>query len=167
MAKYGLNKVTLIGNLGADPELRYLDQGIALATIRIACTERSRDREGNYVDKTEWVEVNLWRGNAEVVGKYCRKGSTVYIEGRIVNRNWETPEGKKRYKTEVQGNRVILLDSRPATGFPGGTAMSNPVSEVSEVGNPANTPQQNPQNLSAINPLEEKAENDPPDDLPF
>ena len=95
MAKYGLNQVTLIGNLGRDPELKYLDQGIALANLWIACTDRVRDKAGNYTDRTEWVSVNLWRGQAEIAGKYCRKGSTVCIEGRLVTRSWETPPGRK------------------------------------------------------------------------
>lgn len=126
MAKYGMNQVTLIGNIGKDPkeQLRYLDQGIAVCTIPLACTERARDRDGNYVDKTEWIDVNLWRGNAEIVGKYCRKGSTICIEGKIITRNWETPEGEKRYKTEVQASRVILLDSRPQEQQSGGMQQS-------------------------------------------
>ena len=115
MAKYGLNQVTLIGNLGRDPELKYLDQGIALANLWMACTERSRDKDGNYIDRTEWVSVNLWRAQAEIAGKYCRKGSTVCIEGRISTRSWETPQGEKRSKTEVEGRRIILLDSAPVT----------------------------------------------------
>lgn len=133
MAKYGLNKVTLIGNLGADPELRYLDQGIALVSLSLACTERSRDKTGNYVDRTDWVDVNLWRSQAEIVGKYCRKGSTVYIEGRLVTRNWDTPEGEKRYKTEVQGYKVILLDGRPLgtpSMNPATSAMNTPIAKV-------------------------------------
>lgn len=171
MAKYGLNRVSLIGNLGADPELRYLDQGIALATLRMACTERSRDREGNYVDRTEWVEVNLWRSQAEIVGKYCRKGSTIYIEGRIVNRSWETPEGEKRYKTEIQGTKVILLDSRPpgVGGSQTGT-MAAPVSKVPEVGQSSTpitteTPAQ-PQQPAGQEAKKENLDN-LDDDLPF
>ncbi|RMG56363.1 MAG: single-stranded DNA-binding protein [Bacteroidetes bacterium] len=111
MAKYGLNKVTLIGNLGADPELKYLDQGIAYTQLRLACTDRYRGKDGNYQNRTEWVNVTLWRGNAEVVGKYCRKGSTLCIEGRLRNHSWETPEGERRSRMEVEGSQVILLDS--------------------------------------------------------
>ena len=120
MAKYGLNQVTLIGNLGKDPELKYLDQGIALASLWMACTERVRDKTGNYIDRTEWVSVNLWRGQAEIAGKYCRKGSTIGIEGRLVTRSWETPQGEKRSRTEVEGRRIILLDSAPSQ-------LSNPL----------------------------------------
>lgn len=113
MAKYGLNKVTLIGNLGMDPELKYLDQGIAYTQLRLACSDRYRDKDGQYQDRTEWVSVTLWRGSAEIVSKYCRKGSTICIEGRLRNHSWETPQGEKRSRLEVEGSQVILLDSRP------------------------------------------------------
>ena len=115
MAKYGLNQVTLIGNLGRDPELKYLDQGIAVANLWMACTDSYRDRNGNNVDRTEWVSVNLWRGQAEIAGKYCRKGSTICIEGRLTSRTWETPQGETRRVTEVEGRRIILLDSAPSS----------------------------------------------------
>lgn len=115
MAKYGLNQVTLVGNLGRDPELKYLDQGIAVANLWMACTDSYRDRNGNNVDRTEWISVNLWRGQAEIAGKYCRKGSTICIEGRITSRTWETPQGETRRVTEVEGRRIILLDSAPGT----------------------------------------------------
>ncbi|MDP5171774.1 MAG: single-stranded DNA-binding protein [Bacteroidia bacterium] len=114
MAKYGLNQVTLIGNLGKDPELRYLDQGIAATSLWLACTESYRDRNGNNADRTEWISVNLWRSQAEIAAKYCRKGSTVCIEGRLTSRSWETPQGETRRVTEVEGRRIILLDSAPA-----------------------------------------------------
>lgn len=116
MAKYGLNQVTLIGNLGRDPELKYLDQGIAVANLWMACTDSYRDRNGNNVDRTEWISVNLWRGQAEIAGKYCRKGSTICIEGRLTSRTWETPQGETRRVTEVEGRRIILLDAAPSTG---------------------------------------------------
>lgn len=127
MAKYGLNRVTLIGNLGHDPELKYLDQGIAYTTIRIACTDRVRDKDGNYQDRTEWVSINLWRGQAEIASKYCKRGSTVCVEGRIRTQQWETAEGEKRSRTLVEGQKLILLDGRPS----GGGEFSQPVSQVS------------------------------------
>lgn len=167
MAKYGLNKVTLIGNLGADPELRYLDQGIALVNFSLACTERSRDKDGNYIDRTDWVDVNLWRGQAEVVGKYCRKGSTLYVEGRLITRSWETQEGEKRYKTEVQGQRVILLDSRSATGgSQGGGEMSRPVSQLG-AGQGKPEPQSQQPSHDPATSANKPAVGDEDDDLPF
>ena len=168
MAKYGLNQVTLIGNLGKDPEVKYLDQGIALANLWIACTDRIRDKAGNYIDRTEWVNVNLWRGQAEIAGKYCRKGSTVCIEGRLITRSWETPQGEKRSKTEVEGRKLILLDS---PGTPSGSSLPNaaqtqvPASPVTSsiqtkpVENPAvASPQENLSTAETDNDL---------DDLPF
>ncbi len=118
MAKYGLNQVTLIGNLGRDPELKYTDKGIAVVTLALACTESYRDANGNNVDRTTWVNVVLWRGQAEIAGKYCRKGSTIAIEGRINTRSYTTPENETRYITEVEGRKIILLD-RPTSQSPG------------------------------------------------
>ena len=113
MSKYGLNQVTLIGNLGKDPELKYLDQGIAYTNLSLACTENYRDKNGQNVDQTVWVSVVLWRSQAEIAAKYCRKGSTVCVHGRLITRSWETPQGEKRSKTEVEGRRLILLDNKP------------------------------------------------------
>lgn len=128
MAKYGLNRVELIGNLGADPEVKYTDQGVMYATINMACTERSRDRDGNNVDRTEWVRVTLWRGNADVASKYLRKGSTIFVEGRLRNSSWETPQGEKRSRIDVEGNRLIMLDSRPAQStFSNSSQIHTPV----------------------------------------
>lgn len=175
MAKYGLNQVTLIGNLGKDPDLKYLDQGIALASLWMACTERTRDKSGNYVDRTEWVSVNLWRGQAEIAAKYCRKGSTIGIEGRLVTRSWETPQGEKRSRTEVEGRRIILLDAAPS-------ALSNPLSAQAITPNPQQTyPEAGPVSPSPTsqptpnpniqpNPGTEpslKTESEDLDDLPF
>lgn len=157
MAKYGLNQVTLIGNLGRDPEIKYLDQGVALANLWLACSERYRDKSGNYQDRTEWVSVNLWRSQAEIVGKYCRKGSTVCIEGRLSTRSWETPQGEKRSKTEVEGTRVILLD--PPPNITGSSVASSPVSQYQQL---------TPQN-TATSPKQEEAlpADDQSGDLPI
>ncbi|MDX1907819.1 MAG: single-stranded DNA-binding protein [Bacteroidia bacterium] len=114
MAKYGLNRVTLIGNLGQDPEMRVLEQGTAYCTLRLACTESYRDRNGNTVDRTEWINVTLWRSQAETAGKYLRKGATVYIEGRLRVNTWETAQGEKRSRLDVEGTRMIMLDGRPS-----------------------------------------------------
>ena len=152
MAKYGLNQVTLIGNLGRDPEIRYLDQGIAFTNLWIACTESYRDKSGNNVDRTEWVSVNLWRSQAEIAAKYCRKGSTVCIEGRLTTRSWETPQGEKRSRTEVEGRRLVLLDSRPHSSEQ--TAFSSPVSQ---------TQGKNPPNENVLQP----DQGEELDELPF
>ncbi len=161
MAKYGLNQVTLVGNLGRDPELKYLDQGVALTNLWLACTESYRDRNGNQVDRTEWVSVNLWRGQAEVAAKYCRKGSTVCIEGRLSSRSWETPEGETRRVTEVEGRRLILLDGPPASPDHG---MNLPVQET------APAQQQVPPTTARPAPADQVPQQTLPgddDDLPF
>lgn len=113
MAKYGINKAILVGNLGKDPEVRVLDQGVTLARFSLATTESFRNRDGKNEDRTEWHNVVLWRGLAEVAGKYLKKGSTIYLEGRIINRSWDTPEGVKKYITEIEGDKMVMLDSRP------------------------------------------------------
>lgn len=155
MAKYGVNRVTLVGNLGKDPELKYLDQGIALVNISIACTERFRDKEGNYNDRTEWVNINFWRSQAEILAKYCRKGSTIYVEGRLTTRSWETPQGEKRSKTEIEAQSLVLLDGKPSEG--GGGTLGNPVSGLPN-------PIQSATDVPPYNPFNALNEDD---DLPF
>lgn len=142
MAKYGLNKVILIGNLGQDPELRYLDTGIAVTTLNLACTESIRTKDGQNQDRTEWVRVVLWRGQAEIAAKYCRKGSTVSIEGKLTSRSWETETGEKRSITEVEGRRLILLDSRPQQApFPQAEVKAAPTAQKPVNPTPAVTQQ--------------------------
>lgn len=111
MAKYGINKAILVGNLGKDPELRYLDSGTAVATFTLATTERFRNREGQSTEKTEWHNVVMWRQMAETFSKYLRKGSTVYVEGRIVTRSWDQ-DGVTRYRTEIEAKEMVMLDGR-------------------------------------------------------
>ncbi|MEL6673430.1 MAG: single-stranded DNA-binding protein [Bacteroidota bacterium] len=159
-----MNRVTLIGNLGRDPELKYLDQGIAVTNLWMACTESYRDKNGNNVDRTEWISVNLWRSQAEIAAKYCRRGSTVCIEGRITSRSWETPQGEKRRVTEVEGRRIILLDSRPAdpSQQPTGVPVAQPPTAQPPVtpATPNPQPEEKPQTPEA-QPQEDL------DDLPF
>ncbi len=116
MAKYGYNKATLVGNLGKDPEVKYLDQGVAVATVSLATTERFKNREGQMEDRTEWHNLVMWRGLAETAGKYLRKGSTIMVDGRITNRSWDDQNGQKRYITEIVVDNMVMLDSRPQGG---------------------------------------------------
>lgn len=103
-----INKVILLGNVGADPEFRALDGGKKVARIRVATTERYTDQQGNKQEQTEWHSVTLWGGLADVADKYLHKGSQVYIEGKIRTREYEA-KGEKRYATEIIANEMKLL----------------------------------------------------------
>ena len=103
-----INKVILLGNVGADPEVRALDGGKKVARIRVATTERYTDQQGNKQEQTEWHSVTLWGGLADVVDKYVHKGSQVYIEGKIRTREYEA-KGEKRYATEIIANDMKLI----------------------------------------------------------
>lgn len=109
----GVNKVILVGNLGKDPEVKYLDSGVAVANFSLATTENYKNKEGERVSQTEWHSIVLWRGLAEVAEKYLRKGSSVYIEGRIRTRKWEDNDGRTRYNTEIMGDSMTMLGGKP------------------------------------------------------
>lgn len=108
----GINRVMLIGNLGKDPEIQYLEGNIAVAKFPLATTETFKDKGGKIISQTEWHTVTLWRGLAELSQKFLRKGSPIYIEGRLRTRNWEDKDGNKRSATEVVGDNLIMLDKR-------------------------------------------------------
>ena len=105
----GVNKVILIGNLGKDPEVRYLDNGVAVANMSIATTENYKNKEGDRVSQTEWHDVVLWRGLAEIAEKYLKKGSSVYIEGKIRTNKWVDKDGNTRYKIEILADKLNML----------------------------------------------------------
>ena len=108
----GINRVTLIGNLGKEPEVQYLEGNIAVAKFPLATTEQFKDKEGRMSSQTEWHTVVLWRGLAELAMKYLHKGSLVYIEGRLRTRNWEDKDKIKRFATEIVGDNLVMLDKR-------------------------------------------------------
>ncbi|MFC1542099.1 single-stranded DNA-binding protein [Candidatus Latescibacterota bacterium] len=108
----GLNKVLLIGNLGNDPEIKYSQSGNAIANISIATTEGRKNANGEWEDYTEWHRVVMFGKLAETCKDYLRKGSKVFIEGRIQTRSWEDKDGKKNYMTEVVGASMLMLDSK-------------------------------------------------------
>ena len=108
----GVNKVTLIGNLGKDPELQMLEGNIAVVKFPLATTESHKDKTGKTLSQTEWHTVVLWRGLAELAEKYLHKGSLVYIEGRLRTRSWEDKEGHKKFATEIVGDNLIMLDKK-------------------------------------------------------
>ena len=109
----GLNKVMVIGNLGADPEMRYTADGTAMTSFRVAASRNYTGADGERREETEWFGVIAWRKLAELCSQYLQKGSKVYIEGRLKTRSWDTPEGEKKYRTEVVANEVVFLDRAP------------------------------------------------------
>ena len=115
-----LNKVMIIGHLGADPELRYTQSGSPVTTLRIATDESYTDRDGNRVERTEWHRVVVFQRAAENCNQYLRKGSLVYVEGKLSTRKWQDQNGQDRYTTEIRADRVQFLDRRsggaPAEG---------------------------------------------------
>jgi len=108
----GVNKVILVGNLGKDPEVKYLDNGVAVANFSLATTENYKNKEGEKVSQTEWHNIVLWRGLAEVAEKYLKKGANVYIEGKIKTRKWEDKDGNTRYNTEILADNMTMLGSK-------------------------------------------------------
>ena len=109
----GVNKVILIGNLGKDPEVRYSPNGGAMANVTIATSESWKDKNtGEQVDKTEWHRVVFFRRLAEIVGEYLKKGSKIYIEGKLQTRKWQDKNGKDNWTTEIIANEMQMLDSR-------------------------------------------------------
>jgi single-strand DNA-binding protein len=102
----------LIGNLGKDPDVQFLEGNIGVAKFPLATTETFKDRSGKLISQTEWHTVVLWRGLAELAQKYLHKGSLVYIEGRLRTRSWEDKEGNRKFATEVVGDNLIMLDKR-------------------------------------------------------
>ena len=111
-----INKVILVGNVGMDPEVRSLESGAKVARVRLATTERLFDRQANETkEHTEWHTVTLWRGLADVVDRYVRKGSQLYIEGRLRTREWTDRDNNKRYSTEILADDMKLLGRRGDT----------------------------------------------------
>jgi single-strand DNA-binding protein len=121
-----VNKVILIGNLGRDPEVRYMPSGDAVANISIATTETWKDKNGEKQEKTEWHRVAMFGKTAEIAGEYLKKGSQVYIEGRLETRKWTDKEGKERYTTEIRADRMQMLGSRSG----GSERMAPPEDDV-------------------------------------
>lgn len=115
-----VNKVILIGNLGADPKVSYTQSGTAVATLSVATNRRVKDRDGNFQDETEWHRVIVWDKSAEFCGNYLSKGSKVYVEGRLQTRKWKDQSGADRYTTEVIAGTIQSLTPRGGDGSAGG-----------------------------------------------
>ncbi len=112
----GLNKVMIIGNLGADPEMRYTADGKALTSFRVASSRNYSGADGERREETEWFSVVTWQKLAEQCSQFLQKGRRVYVEGRLQTRSWDTPDGQRRYRTEVIAEKVLFLDR--AQGMP-------------------------------------------------
>lgn len=161
-----VNKVILIGNVGMDPEVRTLEGGAKVARIRLATTERLFDRQANEAkEHTEWHTITLWRGLADVVDRFVRKGSQIYVEGRLRTREWMDKDNNKRYTTEILADTMNLLGRRsdnPASeGAPAYGGQQQGGYQQSGYQQPAAAPQPQPQSAAPSAPA------DDPDDLPF
>ena len=134
-----VNKVILIGNLGADPEVRYLPSGEAVTNIRLATSETWKDKSGEKQERTEWHRVVFFGKLAEIAGEYLKKGSQVYVEGSLRTRKWQDKDGQDRYTTEIIAERMQMLGSRagsfePAGKEPAGGVSSSPASAPTKTG---------------------------------
>ncbi len=124
MAK-SVNKVILIGNLGKDPEVKYTQAGMAVARFSLATTDRVKDKDGNWQDRTEWHNLVAFQRTAEIAAEYLKKGGKVYIEGRLHSDSWDDKEtGQKKYKTEIIINDLVLLGGRDAAVGEGGSGRT-------------------------------------------
>lgn len=112
MGARGVNKVILIGNLGKDPELRYTSSGVAVASFSMATAESWKDADGNVQERTQWHNIVAWRKLAEICGEYLKKGSKVFVDGKIQYRTYDDKNGVKRYVTEIVMDNMVMLDSR-------------------------------------------------------
>jgi single-strand DNA-binding protein len=142
-----VNKVILVGNVGADPEVRYIESNTPVCNLRIATSESYKNRSGEKVTTTEWHTVVLWRGLAEIAEKYVKKGMQLYIEGKIRTRSWDDKDGNKRYTTEIIADVLQLLGKR----------------EGAEPPRQDEGPQTDKQNEKTVIPESDQE----PDDLPF
>ncbi len=126
-----LNKVQLIGNLGRDPEVRYTPNGTAVCNVSVATTSSWKDKEsGDHMEATEWHRVVFFSGLAEVVGEHLKKGRSIYVEGRLRTRKWEGKDGKDQYTTEIVGESMQMLGSKPDDAKAGNAHAESPLSPL-------------------------------------
>ncbi len=137
----GINKAILVGNLGRDPEVRTLENGASVAQFTLATSESYKNKNGERVENTEWHNIVVWRGLAEIAGKYLKKGSKVYLEGKITSRSWDDKEsGQKRYITEIVADNMVMLDSKGSDNNAGGYSPSASNESPSSAASSANEP---------------------------
>ncbi|GHA67673.1 single-stranded DNA-binding protein [Pontibacter akesuensis] len=158
-----VNKVILIGNLGKDPEVRHLEGGVAVARFPMATSETFKDKQGQRQERTEWHNIVVWRGLAEVAEKYLKKGNSVYIEGRLRTNNYQDKEGIQRYSTEIVADQMTML------GGPSGGSGNGQESAAASGGNygSSSASSSGSGNSSNSGGNASAFQNDEPDDLPF
>lgn len=128
----GVNRVTIIGNLGQDPEVRYMPNGNAVANVTVATSEEWKDQQGQQQSRVEWHRIVMYKRLAEIAGEYLRKGSKVYLEGKLQTREWQDQQGQKRYTTEIVCHEMQMLDGKQAgagTGAPAAPAAQRPAQQ--------------------------------------
>ena len=140
MSRGCVNKVVLIGNLGADPEVRFTPSGVQVVSLTLATSESWNDKNGERQERTEWHRLVLWRKLAEIADQFLKKGSKIYVEGKLQTRSWDDQKGQKRYVTEVVVNNIEMLDGASSTSSAevgdAGEKVEN-ASAMVEVGTPA------------------------------
>ena len=162
----GINKVILIGNLGADPDMRSLPSGDQVANLSLATTEGWNDRQsGERREKTEWHRIVAFGRLAEIIGQYCRKGSKIYIEGRLQTRKWTDSQGIEKYTTEIVANDMQMLDSR--SGGESDFDQRPAYGEQPQYGGGRSSGESNRNNLPPQRPVPPKQDNAPNIDEPF
>lgn len=170
-----INKVILIGNLGKDPEVRHLEGGVAVARFPLATSETFKDKNGDRQERTEWHNITLWRGLADISEKYLKKGQSVYIEGRIRSNNYTDKEGIQRYSTEIVADNMTMLGGRPegSSGSGGGSYNDSSSNSNSNNNSNNNSNSSGSSNNSGNNAEAKSSGNarpmpeEEPDDLPF
>lgn len=166
-----VNKVILLGNLGKDPEVRYTTGGQAVANFSLATNESWTDKQGVKQDRSEWHKIVVWGKTAELAGEYLKKGSPVYIEGRLQTREWADKEGKKNYSTEIFGDKMVFVGGGKSDGADTGGSRSNSTGRSN--GRPQSTPDDfgpNPEDVAQDRRGGGRGPNPPPvdeDSIPF
>ena len=133
----GVNKVILVGLLGKDPEVRHLENGVNVASFSLATTETITNKNGEKQDLTEWHNIVVWRGLADVAEKYLKKGRQIYVEGKIRTRSWDDKEGVKRYTTEIVADSFTMLGKKEDGGSSNSSSMNTNIPSASEIVNSA------------------------------
>ena len=146
----------LVGNLGADPEVKYLEGDKAVARLRLATTESYKDRSGNRIDQTEWHDLEMWDGQAKIAEQYLKKGSQIYVEGKIKTDTWQDEQGQNRYRTKIRVQSFTMLGGKPE-GSGGGQSTGAPQSYSPKPAATTNTASSGPDLVL----------DDSDDDLPF